>query len=60
MIKFLEEDGEMVFLDNIYPLLKGTQRYIDRDFTDLMISFARDSTDRSRPKLLSIFIRSLE
>ena len=41
VIKFLEEDGEMVeFLDNIYPLLdRHVQRYIDRDFTDLMISF---------------------
>ncbi len=41
VIKFLEEDGEMVeFLDNIYPLVdRHVQRYIDRNFTDLMISF---------------------
>ena len=41
VIKFLEDDGEMVeFLDNIYPLVdRHVQRYIDRDFTDLMISF---------------------
>ncbi|MFA5651350.1 MAG: RNase adapter RapZ [Proteiniphilum sp.] len=41
VIKFLEEDGEMVeFLHNIYPLVdRHVQRYIDRNFTDLMISF---------------------
>lgn len=41
VIKFLEEDGEMVeFLDSIYPLVdRHVQRYIDRDFTDLMVSF---------------------
>ena len=38
------------FLDNIYPLLdRHVQRYIDRDFTDLMISFGctGGNTDRS-------------
>ncbi len=41
VIKFLEEEGEMTeFLDNIYPLVdRHVQRYIDRGFTDLMISF---------------------
>lgn len=41
VIKFLEDDGEIVeFLDNIYPLVdKHVKRYIDRGFTDLMISF---------------------
>ena len=41
VIKFLEEDGEITaFLDNIYPLVdRHVQRYIDRGFTDLMISF---------------------
>ena len=41
VIKFLEDDGEMVdFLNNIYPLVeKHVKRYIDRGFTDLMISF---------------------
>lgn len=41
VIKFLEDDGEMVdFLKNIYPLVdKHVKRYIDRGFTDLMISF---------------------
>lgn len=41
VIKFLEEDGEMVeFLHNIYPLVdRHVQRYIDRNFTNLMISF---------------------
>lgn len=41
VIKFLEDDGEMVdFLTNIYPLVeKHIKRYIDRGFTDLMISF---------------------
>ncbi len=38
---FLEEDGEMkLFLDNIFPLVDAhIKRYIDRDFTNLMISF---------------------
>ncbi len=41
VIKFLEEEGEMTeFLDNIYPLIdRHVQRYIDRGFTDLMVSF---------------------
>lgn len=41
VIKFLEDDGEMVeFLDNIYPLVdRHVKRYIDRSFTDLMVSF---------------------
>ncbi len=41
VIKFLEEEGEITeFLDNIYPLVdRHVQRYIDRGFTDLMISF---------------------
>ncbi|MGI6574016.1 MAG: RapZ C-terminal domain-containing protein [Fermentimonas sp.] len=41
VIRFLEEEGEMTqFLDNIYPLVdRHVQRYIDRGFTDLMISF---------------------
>lgn len=41
VIKFLEDDGEMIeFLENIYPLVdKHIKRYIDRGFTDLMISF---------------------
>lgn len=41
VIKFLEDDGEIVeSLDNIYPLVdKHVKRYIDRGFTDLMISF---------------------
>ncbi len=41
VIKFLEEGGEMVkFLDSIYPLIdRHVQRYVDRNFTDLMISF---------------------
>ncbi len=41
VIKFLEDDGEMTaFLSNIVPLIDShVKRYIDRDFTDLMISF---------------------
>ena len=41
VIKFLEDDGEMVeFLDNIYPLVdRHVKRYIDRSFTNLMVSF---------------------
>ncbi len=41
VIKFLEEEGEITeFLDNIYPLVdRHVQRYIDRGFTDLMVSF---------------------
>lgn len=41
VIRFLEEDGEMTaFLNHIYPLVEmHVQRYIDRSFTDLMISF---------------------
>ena len=41
VIKFLEDDGEMPeFLDNIYPLVdRHVKRYMDRNFTDLMISF---------------------
>ena len=41
VINFLEDDGEMAdFLKNIYPLVeKHVKRYIDRGFTDLMISF---------------------
>ncbi|MGI6074674.1 MAG: RapZ C-terminal domain-containing protein [Fermentimonas sp.] len=41
VIKFLEEDGEILeFLDNIYPLInRHVRRYMDRSFTDLMISF---------------------
>ncbi|MDD2512274.1 MAG: RNase adapter RapZ [Proteiniphilum sp.] len=41
VIKFLEEDGEIVdFLDNIYPIVdRHVKRYIDRSFTNLMISF---------------------
>ncbi len=39
--QFLEEDGEMkVFLDNIFPLVDShVKRYIERDFTNLMVSF---------------------
>lgn len=38
---FLEEDGEMkIFLDNIFPLVDAhIKRYIERDFTNLMVSF---------------------
>ncbi|MDR0422758.1 MAG: phosphotransferase [Proteiniphilum sp.] len=41
VIRFLEEDGEMPeFLDSIYPLVdRHVKRYMDRGFTDLMISF---------------------
>ncbi len=41
VIKFLEEEGEITaFLNHIYPLVdRHVQRYIDRGFTDLMISF---------------------
>lgn len=41
VIKFLEEDGEMVtFLDAIYPLIdRHVKRYLERNFTNLMISF---------------------
>jgi len=41
VIKFLEEDGEMVtFLENIYPLIdRHVKRYMERNFTNLMISF---------------------
>ncbi len=41
VIKFLEDDGEMIqFLDSIYPLIdRHVKRYIERSFTDLMISF---------------------
>lgn len=41
VIQFLEEDGEILeFLDNIHPLVdRHVKRYIDRGFTDLMISF---------------------
>lgn len=41
VIKFLEDDGEILaFLDNIYPLVDNhVKRYMERNFTDLMISF---------------------
>lgn len=41
VIQFLEEDGEIVeFLNHIYPLVDGhVKRYMERNFTDLMISF---------------------
>ncbi len=41
VIQFLEEDGEILeFLDSIYPLIdRHVKRYIERNFTDLMISF---------------------
>ena len=41
VIKFLEDEGEMSkFLENIYPLIDNhVKRFIDRGFTDLMISF---------------------
>lgn len=41
VIKFLEEDGEITrFLDNAYNIVDASvQRYKDRGFTNLMISF---------------------
>ena len=41
VIKFLEEDGEMVtFLDTLYPLIdQHVKRYQERNFTNLMICF---------------------
>ncbi len=41
VIKFLEDDGEILkFLDHIYPLVDNhVKRYMDRNFTNLMISF---------------------
>jgi len=41
VIQFLEEDGEMPeFLNCIYPLVdRHVKRYMERGFTDLMISF---------------------
>ena len=41
VIDFLEQDGEILnFLNNIYPLVDfHTQRFMDRGFTHLMISF---------------------
>jgi RNase adaptor protein for sRNA GlmZ degradation len=41
VIKFLEDDGEIIdFLNNIYPIVdRHVKRYIDRSFTNLMISF---------------------
>lgn len=41
VIRFLEDDGEIVrFLDTIYPLIdQHVKRYMERNFTDLMISF---------------------
>ncbi len=41
VIDFLEEDGEILtFLDHCYALVDATvQRYIDRGFTNLMVSF---------------------
>lgn len=41
VIKFLEEDGEITtFLESIYPLVdRHVTRYIERNFTNLMISF---------------------
>lgn len=41
VIKFLEDDGEIqAFLDNIFPLLdRHVERYMERNFSDLMISF---------------------
>ena len=41
VIDFLEKDGEILsFLEHIYPLVDfHTKRFIERDFTSLMISF---------------------
>jgi RNase adaptor protein for sRNA GlmZ degradation len=41
VIQFLEDDGEIVrYLDTIYPLIdQHVKRYMERNFTDLMISF---------------------
>lgn len=41
VIKFLEDDGEIqAFLGSIFPLIDShVKRYMERDFTDLMISF---------------------
>lgn len=41
VIEFLEKDGEILqFLSNIYPLVDfHVQRWLDRGFTDLQISF---------------------
>ncbi len=41
VIKFLEEDGEILtFLDHCYALVDASvKRYIDRGFTNLMVSF---------------------
>ena len=41
VIQFLESEGEMqAFLDNVFPLVeKHVKRYMERGFTDLMVSF---------------------
>lgn len=41
VIKFIEDDGEMkLFLDDILPLVeRHVKRYMERNFTDLMVSF---------------------
>jgi RNase adaptor protein for sRNA GlmZ degradation len=41
VIRFLEDDGEILtFLDNVYRLVDHhVQRYLQRGFTSLMISF---------------------
>ncbi len=41
VIQFIEDDGEMkLFLENIFPLVdRHVKRYMERSFTDLMISF---------------------